>query len=136
MQKTFAESDCSCYMKQILSAVAYCHAHKIVHRDLKRENILFETMEEDAHLIVIDFGTSQFYNSSKVMTAKVGTPYYIAPERLGQSYNEKCHIWSCGIIMYVLLTGRMPYSGKQKDEVLMHVMSHSICYNISEIILF
>jgi calcium-dependent protein kinase len=57
----FTEATAAEYMRQILSAVAYCHSNGIVHRDLKPENFLLDTMEENANLKVIDFGTSQFF---------------------------------------------------------------------------
>lgn len=66
---------------QVLNAVAYMHAKNIVNRDIKPENILFETTDEDSTVKIIDFGLSRKHNvnSEKPMTAFVGTPYYIAP---------------------------------------------------------
>ena len=62
---------------------------------------------------VIDFGTAMPYDTTgkKLLTEKLGTPYYIAPEVLNQKYNEKCDIWSIGVITYMLLSGRAPFSG-------------------------
>ncbi|EGR31844.1 protein kinase domain protein [Ichthyophthirius multifiliis] len=55
------------------------------------------------------------------MTEKVGTPYYIAPEVLNKNYNEKCDVWSCGVILYILLSGTPPFSGKNETEIMMNV---------------
>lgn len=104
-------------MKQILSAVVYCHANKVVHRDLKPENLLLESDEPNAKLKVIDFGVSQVFDKTKKMTTKIGTPYYIAPEVLNKSYTEKCDVWSCGVILYVLLSGSQPFAGNKEFEV-------------------
>jgi calcium-dependent protein kinase len=88
-------------------AVAYCHAKNIVHRDLKPENLLLQSegSDDSAVIKVIDFGTSAKVDPNKKMKKTFGTPYYIAPEVLLASYDRKCDIWSCGVIMYILLCG-------------------------------
>ncbi len=120
-KQIFGEKDAAKYFKQILSAVVYCHAHHIVHRDLKPENLLLESNEENANIKVIDFGTSQTFNPDKKMSQKFGTPYYIAPEVLKKEYNEKCDVWSCGVILYILLSGRPPFPGKNEVEIIKQV---------------
>ena len=65
---------------KIVSAVQYLHENKIVHRDLKAENIMLESNEPDADIKIIDFGLSKKYNSNQKMHAKTGTPYYVSPE--------------------------------------------------------
>ncbi|CAK58777.1 unnamed protein product (macronuclear) [Paramecium tetraurelia] len=117
----FNEKKAAEYMRQILSAVMYCHEQKIVHRDLKPENILFVNDSSTSPLKIIDFGTSRKYDPSKKMTKKLGTPYYIAPEVLKQDYNEKCDIWSCGVILYILLCGYPPFIGKTENEIMRKV---------------
>lgn len=73
-------------MKQILSAIKHLHDHGICHRDLKLENIMFETSNthKDPLIKVIDFGLAQYFNSSEqeMMYSRTGTPYYMAPEVL------------------------------------------------------
>ena len=111
-------------MEQILSAVRYCHENHIVHRDLKPENLLLESMptsSEEANIKLIDFGTSSLFTSGTNLRQRLGTPYYIAPEVLSMDYNEKCDIWSCGVILYILLSGYPPFTGKNDDEILAKV---------------
>lgn len=116
-------------MKQVLSAVTYCHSKSIVHRDIKPENLLLDSDVAGATIKVIDFGTSQVFDPSKKMHQTFGTPYYIAPEILAGEYNEKCDIWSCGVILYILLCGRPPFDGENDDEILENVSKGS--YKIS-----
>lgn len=108
-------------MKQVLSSINYCHSQNIVHRDLKPENLLLDSEEPNAIIKVIDFGTSQKFDPNSKMHQTYGTPYYIAPEILAGEYNEKCDIWSCGVIMFILLSGRPPFDGQTDDEILENV---------------
>ena len=103
-------------MKQLLSAVAYCHNKQIVHRDLKPENLLL-VKPDSFDIKVIDFGLSRTFTPEKNMYSKMGTPFYIAPEVLKKKYNEKCDIWSCGVILYILLSGNPPFNGKNDQAI-------------------
>ena len=116
--KLMEEKDAANIMKQLLAAIVYCHSKNVVHRDLKPENLLLESSEENARIKVIDFGTSQIFNPNKKMTVKIGTPYYIAPEVLSQSYTEKCDVWSCGVILYILVCGYPPFVGRNDFDIM------------------
>ncbi|OMJ69612.1 hypothetical protein SteCoe_32610 [Stentor coeruleus] len=119
--KMLSEAIAANFLRQILSAVAYCHEHNIVHRDLKPENLLLDRESADATVKVIDFGTSVIFEETKQLTQKYGTAYYIAPEVLRKDYNEKCDIWSCGVILYIFLSGRPPFGGKNDKDILIKV---------------
>lgn len=124
----FSERKAAEIFHQILSAVNYLHTHNIVHRDLKPENILFD----GEHIKLIDFGTSRKFDSSKKMKATHGTPYYIAPEVLQHAYNEKCDVWSCGVIFYILLSGSPPFNGNNDDEILNSVQRGKYHFDFPE----
>lgn len=98
-------------MKQLLSAVLYCHKLKIVHRELKLDNLMYVTNEEDSNIKVIDFGTSRKVIAPEHLDNRAGSPTYTAPEVFKSRFTEKCDIWSCGVIMYVLLCGYPPFNG-------------------------
>lgn len=115
---SFTEKIAADYMKQILSAVVYCHDKNIVHRDLKPENLLLDSKSLDARLKVIDFGTSKKFVTGAKMNQKFGTAYYIAPEVLNKDYDERCDVWSCGVILYILLCGYPPFGGANDREIL------------------
>ncbi len=119
----FNETITGYYMKQILKAVCYCHGMNIVHRDLKPENILIvKRMKNGCHPIkIIDFGTAKVFSKEKRETLLIGSAYYIAPEVLDRNYTEKCDIWSCGVIMYILLTGRPPFGGNTDMEIMQKI---------------
>ncbi|KAG7374040.1 protein kinase domain containing protein [Nitzschia inconspicua] len=107
----YSEVQCAKLVKQMLSAVRYLHSRKIVHRDLKLENFLFENKESD-DLKMIDFGLSKHFKSDEaVLHDAVGTPYTVAPEIIRGSYNSKADIWSIGVITYLLLSGESPFGG-------------------------
>lgn len=119
----FSEKDAAHVMKQVLSAVSYCHAQNIVHRDLKPENILIEdTSKTDLFVQVIDFGASQIFDPEQKMTERFGTIYYISPEVLKGQYGAKCDLWSLGVILYIMLCGEPPFNGEQDDEIMTKIV--------------
>ena len=115
--RRFTEVQVGKIMYQLLSAVGYCHQRFIIHRDLKPENILLEE-KEDLTIRIADFGSSSFLDPKKKLSGVHGSAYYIAPEVLKEAYNEKCDLWSCGIILYILLTGKPPYHGRTEKEII------------------
>jgi calcium-dependent protein kinase len=90
--------------------VAYFHDLNVVHRDLKPENVLIDK-ELNNTLKIIDFGTSIEIQENETLTNTHGTSYYIAPEVLNKKYNKKCDVWSVGVILYILLSGKPPFDG-------------------------
>ena len=129
--KYFSESVAKNIMKQLFSAMAYCHEKGIIHRDLKPENILIESSEEKNkdffHIKIIDFGTCEILKKSK-LTEQIGTSFYIAPEVLRNGYNEKCDLWSCGIILYILLCGSPPFYGKNEKEIFAKILNGNFSF--------
>ena len=119
----FDEKHSAYILYQILSAVNYCHKMNIIHRDLKPENILIVDKNEEGFLTVkvCDFGTSKIIQTGAVERKVVGSSYYIAPEVLKKKYNEKCDVWSCGVIMYILLSQRPPFGGRDDTEIMDNV---------------
>jgi calcium-dependent protein kinase len=110
-------------MFQIFSVIFYCHSMNIIHRDLKPENILIERKEKNGYfrIKIIDFGTAKIFETGKIEKKVIGSSYYIAPEVLAKNYSEKCDLWSCGVIMYILLTSRPPFAGDTDQEIVQKI---------------
>ena len=111
-------------IRKVCGAMYYLHSYGIVHRDLKPENILLDTKKNNI-IKIIDWGTARFFDKdkNKKMNKISGTPYYIAPEVLLEKYDEKCDVWSCGVIMYILLCGYPPFNGETDNEILAKIKS-------------
>jgi len=122
--KRFNETQIAVMFKQIFSGLSYLHSNNIIHRDLKLENILISDIEKIDNLElfdikIIDFGTAKIYDKShKKQKAIVGSSYYIAPEVLKRNYDEKCDMWSCGVILYMLLVGHAPFDGETDEDII------------------
>ena len=119
----FDEGHTAFIINQILKAMAYCHKMNIIHRDLKPENIMITNREKNGCLQVkiIDFGTAKIFEKGQQENKYVGSSYYMAPEVIKRHYDEKCDLWSIGVILYILLTGRPPFDGNDDEEILENV---------------
>jgi len=129
---SFSEGQVAKIMLQLLSVVAYIHERGVVHRDIKPENILLEERDHSFDIKIVDFGTAARLGSNGKVSGIVGTPYYIAPEVMAGGYTEKCDEWSCGVIMYILLTGRPPFGGTDDKEILEKVKTGVYSLDIPE----
>ncbi|XP_040842610.1 serine/threonine-protein kinase SIK1 isoform X1 [Ochotona curzoniae] len=106
---------------QILSAVEYCHSHRIVHRDLKTENLL---LDADMDVKLADFGFGNFYNPGEPLSTWCGSPPYAAPEVFeGKEYEgPQLDIWSLGVVLYVLVCGSLPFDGPTLPSLRQRVL--------------
>lgn len=117
----FTEQQAALLFSQMLSAVAYLHSINIAHRDLKPENFLFSTQCEINSLKLIDFGLAKVVTPITQLTSKTGTCYYVSPETLLGGYNEKCDVWSLGVILFMMLAGYPPFDGSTDREIIENV---------------
>ena len=103
----YSEQDIKVILKKLLSALEYLHQRKLMHRDLKPENLLLRDETHITDLILADFGLATFLDAGDILFKRCGTPGFVAPEILlyteeSKMYNEKCDIYSAGVIFYIL----------------------------------
>ena len=149
----YKEKAAAVLMEQIVSAVAYCHEKGICHRDLKPQNILFCDENPHSPVKIVDFGISNIFDPSltnlqneikeqtislKKMDSQIGTIYFMSPEIIKGSYNEKCDIWSLGIMLYYLLCGYPPFVCANESKLIESIVESKLTFpsedwkNISE----
>lgn len=110
------------YFRQIVLGTAYCHALGICHRDLKPENLLLDT---NLSVKLADFGMAALESNGKLLETSCGSPHYAAPEIVsGLKYHGAASdIWSCGVILFALLTGRLPFDDENIRSLLLKVQA-------------
>ncbi|CAO3620915.1 unnamed protein product [Cunninghamella blakesleeana] len=121
---SYTERDACHLIYQVLNGLAYLHEHDIIHRDIKPENLLFQTMDENANLMITDFGLSKILkNQDDILTTTCGTPGYVAPEVLLQEgYGKPVDLWSVGVITFILLAGYTPFYGSDQAELFSSIL--------------
>jgi calcium-dependent protein kinase len=115
---------------QMLRAVKHMHSRGVCHRDLKPENFLYSSAAS-GQIKLADFGFAKRFDG-RLMTEKVGTSYYVAPEVLEGSYTAYCDLWSLGVIAFAMLVGYPPFEGANDYEIMTKVTSQEVSYEGKE----
>ena len=110
----FDEKDMCEIIQQLLKALSFIHSQNIIHRDIKPENILFANKRDYSTLKLIDFGLATY---QKKDTKSVGTPFYMSPEMIDGNSVPQSDIWSVGIIVYLMLTGKYAFKAEQGENL-------------------
>lgn len=123
--RKLSESLARKYFKQILSALSYCHSHHLVHRDIKIENIL---IDRNDNAVLIDFGLCNFFEKDGYLGTFCGSLYFAAPELLSGSLYEgpEVDIWSLGVVLYVMVCGKVPFDDKSMHLLYKKIMDGAI----------
>ncbi|XP_062581536.1 5'-AMP-activated protein kinase catalytic subunit alpha-2-like isoform X11 [Saccostrea cucullata] len=110
------------FFQQIISGVDYCHRHMVVHRDLKPENLL---LDSNLNVKIADFGLSNMMHDGEFLRTSCGSPNYAAPEVIsGKLYaGPEVDIWSCGVILYALLCGTLPFDDEHVPTLFRKIKS-------------
>ena len=113
--------------KQLFTVLHYLHKSRIVHRDIKLENILVDVSGNDIRLKLIDFGFSTFIQEKGKLSKGLGSRYYFAPEILNKrDYDERVDVWSAAVIIFCLLFGEMPFPGADVSEVAANIKNRNL----------
>ncbi len=124
----FTEDEARQLIKPLVDAVAYLHSLGIVHRDIKPENILCGDKVHDVS--IADFGLSKLVHPNEVMTMPCGTLTYVAPEVLSmQGYHMEADMWSIGVIMYLVVRGRLPYDGDEQQAIVQRILHEPLDFS-------
>ena len=125
--KRLDEKKASFYFFQLINGLNYLHINRIVHRDLKPENLL---LSKEKILKIIDFGLSNYTLDNQYLNTPCGSPSYASPEMIkGRKYNGfLSDIWSCGIILYVMLCGYLPFEGFSNNDLFRKILKCKVNY--------
>jgi serine/threonine protein kinase len=116
-QGKFPEETVKAFAQRLLETLHYMHSQGVVHRDLKPENLVF-TSHDEFDFKIIDFGLAAFCVTGG-LNDRCGSPGYVAPEVLdNQSYDDKADVFSAGVVLFIMLTGKPPFEGETPNEVL------------------
>lgn len=132
---SYYESDAADLIRTTLSALSYLHDHGIVHRDLKPENLLFRGPEDNADLLIADFGLSRIMDEEQfhVLTTTCGTPSYMAPEIFRKTgHGKPVDIWAIGVITFFLLIGYTPFDRPNNVEEMQAILTADYSFEPEE----
>lgn len=109
----------------MIAGLSYCHRFNICHRDLKPENIL---MDRNGNIKIVDFGMAALQPANKWLNTSCGSPHYASPEVIrGLRYRgDRADIWSCGVILFVMLAGFLPFDGGPHGGSDVHLVMHAV----------
>lgn len=127
-QDEYAENTVASIIRGVLRSLHKMHTCGVIHGDVKPANILLTDKSEDAEIRITDFGTSMWCDLDLVETPHlVGTPWFMAPESLGQKYCTRSDVWSVGVLTFQLLCGKLPYNDRNNPyEPTLPAVWHSI----------
>ena len=116
------ESEAIRIFRQMIAGLSYCHRFSICHRDLKPENIL---LDSNRNVKIVDFGMAALQPAKQYLRTACGSPHYAAPEVIrSEGYSgDKADVWSCGVILFAMIVGTLPFDGVDFDQVIQAVLT-------------
>jgi calcium/calmodulin-dependent protein kinase I len=125
-KKSYNEADARELVSKMLKAVAFCHKRKVAHCDMKPKNLLLMADDNDSFIKLADFGFAARVHRPKCLTKQCGTPFFVAPEILTRRpYDHQSDMWSVGCIVFLLLSGNLPFLGRSQKELFRKIVAGS-----------
>merc|ERR1739848_667364 len=122
-RNAYTESDARDLCRKMLESLRYCHENSVAHCDMKPKNLLLVSGDDDVCIKLADFGFATRVYAPESLTKQCGTPFFVAPEILMRSpYDQKSDMWSCGVIMFLLLGGDLPFMGCSLKELFRSIV--------------
>jgi serine/threonine protein kinase len=123
-KKSYSEADARDLVCKMLKAMSYCHSNKIAHCDMKPKNLLLMSDENDSFIKLADFGFAARVYDPKSLSKQCGTPFFVSPEiLLRHPYDHQSDMWSVGCIVYLLLSGNLPFMGRSQKDLFRKIVS-------------
>jgi len=122
-KKSYSEQDARDLCRKMLESLRYCHDNSVAHCDMKPKNLLLLSDDDNVQVKLADFGFATRVYEPNTLTKQCGTPFFVAPEVLMRSpYDQQSDMWSVGVIMYLLLSGDLPFMGKSQKELFRKIV--------------
>ena len=132
-KKSYSEADARDLVVKMLKAMAFCHRRKIAHCDMKPKNLLLMSDDNDSFIKLADFGFAARVHRPKSLTKQCGTPFFVAPEILTRKpYDQQSDMWSVGCIVFLLLSGSLPFMGRSQKELFRKIVAGKYEFKESE----
>jgi calcium-dependent protein kinase len=120
-------------MNQLISALAFCHEQKVLHRDIKPENILLQSDRNDSPIKIIDFGVSDLNCNNEIRDMmQYSSVFYRSPEQFTGVCTDKSDVWSVGVIIYLMLSGYLPFKGKNEKQMAESIKNSPLNFSTPE----
>jgi calcium/calmodulin-dependent protein kinase I len=132
-KKSYSEADARDLVVKLMKAVAICHQNDVAHCDIKPKNLLLASDKNDSFIKLADFGFASRVYKPKSLTKQCGTPFFVAPEILARKpYDMSADIWSAGCIVFLLLSGNLPFKGRTQKELFKNIMKGDFEFHPTE----
>ena len=115
---------------QVMKALNYCHSREVIHGNLRMDSLILQSTptDDNVHVIITGFGSTSLLSLKESLSTKIGSALFIAPETLQYEPSEKADVWSCGVILHMLLCGNPPFNGPTTDSILEQIASESVTF--------
>jgi calcium-dependent protein kinase len=129
-KKNLSEQLAAKIIMQVMKALAYCHSRGVLHRNLRMESLILQSAPSDdnVHVILTGFGSTALLSLKEILSTKIGSALFIAPETLRYEPSDKADVWSCGVILHMLLCGNPPFNGPTTDSIIEQIAEEPVTF--------